>query len=158
VPDSLLKRLEQRFSVQTTFTRTLESARGSLTVECRPRRFDDYLWAIDEVTRELSGPMAASLGEAARSTLAKHASACRCVLKIDGEWIWDIFEMRQDIRAVQPSWSGESAVGLPDFYASLLARKVSDLFRHRLHPDLLFDLVNALQQEEETQPVPPQAT
>lgn len=158
IPDSLLKRLERRFAIQRTFTKTLASSRGDLAVECRPRNFDDYLWAIDEISREMAEPTGAALGEAARSTLAKHTSACRCVLKVEGEWTWDVFQLRQEIQAVQPRWTGESAVGLPDFYANVLARRVLDLFRHKLHPDLLFSLESALQQEEEAQPDPPKAT
>lgn len=157
-PDSLLKRLEQRFSVQRTFTKTLKSTLGDLTVVCRLRNFDDYLWAIDEIVREQAEPTAAAFGENARSALAKHASACRCVLKIEGEWVWDVFQLRADIQAVQPQWTGETHVGLPEFYVNVLARNVFDLFRHKLHSDLLFDLNSVLEEEEAQRPDPPKAT
>ena len=144
VQADLVNRLEQRFGMKPEELHdvTLSAGGEDLVVSLRLPLYDDLIWAVAVITEELE--QGQNIGvvqtDVQRERLLQHLSSVRCVVKIEGEWLWEIFNMGPAIKELSPGWSGESMITVPDFFQGTMAKQVWRLFRHRLHPDLLFDL------------------
>lgn len=147
--DSLISRLVEEYGFEPTILheRQLAIPNGkSLKVHFRSLSWDDYSWALAAVQRlekeeQKNGVL---FSDTQRAQTYQALSACRCVLKLADTWVWDIFELRDEIMKVQPKWTGDSPVGVPDFFIGTMTNKLFDLFRKKLHPDLLFALDDAV--------------
>lgn len=152
VSDDLISRLEAQFGVQPEkiHDAKLEARGKSITVSFRLPVYDDYIWAMAVLERKILAQEDTSLlqTEAQRNNMLMHLVACRAVQKIEGQWLWDVFKRTAEIRAVNPAWSGESMEGVPDFVQGTMANAVYDLFRKRLHADLLFDLEKVVREAD----------
>lgn len=167
IDDDLLSRLMTEYGIDPVKLHEAsldgEGLKKPLKVHFRTLTWDDYSWAMAHMQKKLSTPDEASFlqTEVQRTQMYQALTSCRCVLKIDGNWVWDIFKLRQLILDANPAWDGESHLGVPDFIVSTIAVKVFDLFRKKLHHDLLFALDDAVRSqgsgEPETEDNPTQA-
>lgn len=152
VPDSLISKLEARFGINPeSFHEVKISAMGqSLTVTIRLPSYDDYIWSMAVIERKLRNNEDASLlqTEAQRTNMMTHLVNCRSIVKMEGEWLWQVFDREADIRSVLPKWDGKSWEAIPDFVRGTMAVATYELFRKRLHADLLFDLEKAVKNVE----------
>lgn len=144
VKGDLISRLEERFGMKPEVLHDvmLEAGGEDLKVSLRLPLYDDFIWAISVIERQVKSGEGLALmeTETQREHMLKHLSSCRSLAKIEDEWVWDILGLRGAIMAVTPGWDGESMVRVPDAYQGVMAKQVYELFRQRLHPDLLFDL------------------
>lgn len=163
VPDKLIDKLVEEYGFEEAVIREkiISAATGkSLKVHVRSMTWDDYSWALSTVQRkekEDREKHGLIMTDAQRAQFYQALVACRCVVKIADAWVWDLFELRSSIKNVQPNWSGETHVGMQEFFMSALALKTFDLFRKKLHPDFLFqldDAVRSLTEAEEKEPEP----
>jgi len=143
-----ISRLEERFGMKPEVLHevTIEASGQTLGLSMRLPLYDDFIWAVADVTSKAERGEDLSLlsTEEQRSQMLQHLSSCRCVMKIDGEWIWDVFDYRGAIQQMSPNWDGESYIKIPDAFMGTLARRVYHLFRFRLHPDILFETNNCV--------------
>jgi len=161
VSDDLLAQLEREFGTHPDVLKdvvlTVKDAK-SLEVAIRAPSYDDYIWALAwfEEQGKPGNPDAGLFRTAQqRESLLKHLTACRCVQKIRGQWIWDIFKRQKQIRAVNPHWTGDRMTGVPDFIQGRLTIDVFKLLR-KLHPDLMFNLESQVEQyDNEVQQIGP---
>jgi hypothetical protein len=153
VPDSLISKLEARFGIQPEkFHEAVIEAMGqTLDVSFRIPAYDDYIWAMAVVERKLLNQEDASLlqTDAQRTNMMTHLVDCRAIVKIDGQWLWQVFNREAEIRTVVPSWDGQAWDVIPDFIRGTMATAVYELFRKRLHADLLFSLEKVVKEAEE---------
>lgn len=152
VTDDLISRLEAKFGVQPEkyHDADLEARGQTVKVSFRLPVYDDYIWAMAVLERKILAQEDTSLlqTEAQRNNMLMHLVSCRVVHKIEGQWIWDIFKRAAEIKTVNPAWSGTSMEGVPDFVQGTMAMSVYELFRKRLHADLLFDLEKAVREAD----------
>lgn len=147
IGNSLIDRLSARFGLTAPQTKDviLEAAGVQVKVTIRKPFYDDYIWTVGVIEGMLDSNEDVTLirGEAQRSQFLEHLSACRCVIKLEDEYIWDAFPYRDMILATRPNWDGTSHAVVPDHLLGGMAQSLHSLFR-RLHPDLLFDLARAV--------------
>jgi hypothetical protein len=150
VPESILDRIVREYGIVPT--ETFESSLVAdgmakpLVVCHRALNWDDYNWGIGVLSDMLSSPEEKSFlaSEGQRTQMYQAIVACRCVLKIDNDWVWDVFKARDAIANVNPSWTGDTQVGIPPTMIGLLAKQVLSLFRTKLHFDFLVALDEAV--------------
>jgi hypothetical protein len=152
VPDTLIAKLEARFGIRPEefHETTLEAMGHKLIVTFRAPSYDDYIWSMAVIERKLRSQEDASLlqTEAQRNNMMVHLVNCRVVVKLDGEWLWQVFDREAEIRSVVPNWDGKTWATVPDFVRGTMATTLYELFRKRLHADLLFDLEKAVKEVE----------
>jgi hypothetical protein len=146
VTDDLISKLVEEYGFDAA-SLTEVSLKGvglkkPLSVHYRPLSWEDHTWGLAAVHFRLKNGQDTSLleTETQRTQFYKAITVCRTVVKIDGHWVWDLFKVRDLIKTANPAWSGETHIGVPDFLAGRIAQQVFDLFRKKLHYDLLFDL------------------
>jgi len=144
VKDDLISRLEERFGMKPEVLHevVVEAGGKELRLSMRLPLYDDFIWAVGSVQQSISRgeDLALVESEEQRAQMLQHLSSSRCVMKIEGEWIWDVFDYRSAIQGMVENWDGESYMNVPEAFMGVLARRVYKLFRHRLHPDLLFEM------------------
>jgi hypothetical protein len=145
VSDSLIDKLVEEYGFEPSELResSLQAPGGKpLKISFRAVNWDDYAWALSAVQvkekeEEKNGNF---FSEAQRAQIYQALTACRCIVKISDVWVWDLFDVRQEIKKVKPSWDGVSHSAVPSFIANVVTLRVFDLFSKKLHPDLLFSL------------------
>jgi len=144
---SLIDRLAQRFQVKPEETKeaVLEVGGESLKVSFRKPHYDDILWGLGEIESRILLGVDISLlrGDQARQNYLKHLRLCRAVVKIEDEYVWDIFDETSKLRNLLPNWDGTNSTAIPDLIKSELAVQVHALLR-KLHEDMLFELSGAV--------------
>ncbi len=154
VPDSLIAKLEARFGIHPEeFHEAVLEAKGQkLSVAFRLPVYDDYIWSMAVIERKLLNMEDASLlqTDAQRNNMMTHLVACRATVKIEGEWLWQMLGREAEIRSVVPGWDGKTWDAIPDFIRGTMATALYELFRKRLHADLLFELEKAVKDAEMT--------
>lgn len=116
-----------------------------LKVEFRAPTYDDYLWSLALLQRGLETDDSYLQTDVQRQQFYTSIVSSRCVQKVNGQWLWDLFEIKDQIEAVAPMWRAESFVGVPDFMTGTMAKMTLDLFRTKLHYQFLYDLTDAIQ-------------
>ena len=148
VPDSLIARLEARFGIQpeTFYDAELSAMGQKMTVSFRTPGYDDYIWSMAVIERKLLNQEDASLlqTDAQRNNMMEHLVACRAIVRLEGAWLWEVFGREAEIRSVVPGWDGKTWDIIPDFIRGTMAMATYELFRKRLHADLLFELEKAV--------------
>ncbi len=162
VTDDLLAKLEEQFGFRPTDYREFAIPFGDgrvLKLTVRNPGYDDWVWMLAAMERKiLAGEDVALMSsEASRKKMSTHLVACRCVLKVDGKWLWDLFKVREQILNANPSWNGESHIGVPDFLQGTLAQTLYRFMRERLDPDILFALEGIIDVDEPEVPDDKQA-
>ena len=154
VKGDLISRLEERFGMkpEKLYDVTLEAGGQDLEVSMRLPMYDDYIWAVAmiEQNAERGKDLSVLQTESQREQMLQHIASCRCVVKIEGECLWDIFDLREAILRLNPKWDGESMAQVPDVIQGIMGKNLHTLFRERLHADLLFEVnskVSALLEE-----------
>lgn len=144
---SLIDRLSQRFAIkaENTADAILEAGGQTLKVTFRKPHYDDILWGLGEIESRILLGIDISLlrGDQARQNYLKHLRLCRAVVKIEDEYVWDIFDETNKLRNLLPNWDGQNSASIPDLIKSELAVQVHALLR-KLHEDLLFELSAAV--------------
>lgn len=158
VTDDLIARLEKELGFSNEL-HDLDLKVGTTTVKVSVRKpeYDDYLWTMAVVERKVSTgeDQAILMTDGQREQVMGHMIAARCVVKIHGKNVWDVFKASDEVAEVVPSWAANQGYGrLPDFMKAKFALSVFELFR-RLHPDLLFALGRELAKLEKTEPEAP---
>ena len=160
-PDSLIARLEARFGIQPEkFYEAELSAMGQkLGITFRVPAYDDYIWSMAVIERKLLNQEDASLlqTDSQRNNMMEHLVYCRAIVKIDGNWLWQVFQREAEIRSVVPGWDGQTWDAIPDFVRGTMASATYELFRKRLHADLLFELEKAVKKVSEAEKAKPAA-
>lgn len=158
VSDDLITKLEQEFGFERNVyvDKQLDFRGKKLTVTLRRNEDDDFLWAMAIIARMLrsQGSEAIMSEDVGRSQVLRRILAARMVIKIEGKPIWDLFKKRKEISAVVPNWDGESVEMIPDFMRGVLAQEVYELFRAKLHPDLMFALLEAVDELDMKEEIP----
>lgn len=155
VDDNLIERLVEEYGFEPAKVYQaklpIPGTKKVLKVGYRPMNWDDYSWALAAVQRRETeeNKIGNSWSDAQRAQMYQALTACRCVVSLAGTPVWDLFDARQEIKAVKPSWNGESHIGIPDFFLGSFAQKTFELFRKKLHPDLLFALDEAVREKDE---------
>ena len=149
VSNSVVRRLLKRFGVEQEqlVESELKVYGEKLAVSLRLPTYDDFLWAMAMIERKARAQEDASLlmSEGQRNEMLQAYVACRCVVKLDGENVWDAFEVTNQIKSIVPMWDGVDRTKVPDFFQGTLATAVMSLFR-QLHPELLFALSTRVKQ------------
>lgn len=154
---SLIDRLAQRFAVKPEETKDaiLEAGGETLKVTFRKPHYDDILWGLGEIESRILLGVDISLlrGDQARQNYLKHIRLCRAVVKVEDEYVWDIFDETSKLRNLLPNWDGQTSTMIPDLIKSELAVQVHALLR-KLHEDLLFELAGAVEEafQDATEP------
>ncbi len=156
VTGSLLDSLIREYGLDQvkTYEANLEASDygKALPVTFRALNWDDYNWGLGILVDMVKSPDFLYIKkEEQRNQLYKCITACRCVLKINGFWVWDLFEMTNDIKAMNPSWKGDTHVGIPSVAVSLLALKTFDLFKNKLHYNLLYALEQQIRETSDVE-------
>ena len=120
--------------------------KSPLVVDVRAPNWDDHNWGLMWMQKQFGNASTAIhvQTETQRTHIYQAALACRCVVKIKDQFIWDIFGMRDLIKKTNPQWNGESHIGIPEVIASPMTETVIDFFRHRVHMDYLVELDDAV--------------
>ena len=141
LPDDLVTRLSERFKIAKERLVDVSVKAGGQTVVVSVRRshYDDYMWAVGVVEERIKSDSGIAASETRRLQYMEHITICRTVVKIEGEYVWDVFRHTEDIKAEAPDWDGVSYTGIPQKYLGVMAEQVYDLFRN-LHYDFLFGL------------------
>jgi hypothetical protein len=143
VTDDLLARLNAKYGGEESkfydFEVYVKGQAMSLTV--RKPEYEDGMWVLGVLSGKAKrGEDISLMMEATqREELMKHILASRVVVKIDGNWVWDIFKATRGILEVNPSWDGQDPLGIPDFLQGTIAISVYNFFR-RLDPNLPFQV------------------
>jgi len=140
---SLIERLAERFKLKPEYMVEDYLVCGDQKVKVHIRKpvYDDFLWTLGVLEQRIESNIDTALmqGQAQQSKFLQHLTACRTVVKIEDEWVWDAFEFRELIKTAVPGWDGETFSPVPGNLVGALAESVHSLFR-RLHPDMLFEL------------------
>jgi len=151
VPDSLIAKLEAKFGIkpETFHEATLDALGQKLNITFRLPSYDDYIWSMAVIENKIVKQEDASLlaTDSQRNNMLQHLADCRAIVKIEGEWLWQIYKREAEIKTVVPNWDGKWDA-IPDFIRGTMASAVYDLFRKRLHADLLFALEAAVKSVE----------
>lgn len=157
VDDDIISRIVQEYGLDPVVVHEANLAapglKKSLSVHFRTLTWDDYNWGLAALQQRAQSNQDTSYlqSDAQRSQFYRALTACRCVLKIDNAWVWDIFKLRSDIKFANPEWNGDTHIGVPEFFIGTIAQRVFDLFRKKLHYDLLFALDDAVRAAGEEQ-------
>ena len=147
ISNRLIDRLSERFKLAPGKYKEAVLTAGNQEVSVALRRpsYDDVMWTLGILEQKIKSNIDTSLmmGEHQQAKYMQHHIACRTVVKIDGEWVWDIFEMTDSLKQDIPGWDGTTYASIPDSSISAIALGVYNLFRS-LHADLLFELNNAV--------------
>ena len=158
VPDSLLDRLISEYSLNTVRLHEADLEAPGLAkplfVHVRAMTWDDHNWAIGVMAEKLANHEEASAvsTEGQRLQFYQAAVSCRCLVKIDDQWVWEVFGVTDSIKRLNPNWDGTTHIGIPANIASLIAHNVLDLFRKKLHYNLLYaldEIVKEVSKKEE---------
>jgi hypothetical protein len=167
VSDSLIDKLVEEYGFEPNEIRegTLQAPGGKpLAISFRAVNWDDYSWALSAVQakEKEEEKIGNFFSDAQRAQVYQALTACRCIVKIDNSWVWDLFDVRQEIKNVKPSWDGISHSAIPSFIVNVMTQRVFELFSKKLHPDLLFSLSDVVMSwsfnKEEDQGNPTDAT
>lgn len=155
ISDSLLDKIVKQYGLDPVkiYDATLEASEvaNPLPVSFRALTWNDYNWGIGTMAELLKSQDFAFVStDLQRSQLYQALTACRCVLKIDGHWVWDIFKLTEDIKKMNPAWQGDN-FGVPPLVANMLALKVFDLFRNKLHYNLLYALEQVVRESSDAE-------
>jgi hypothetical protein len=156
ISDSLLDRLVKQYGLDPVkiYNVELESSDVSapLPVSFRALTWNDYNWGIGTMADMLKSQEFSFIStDLQRSQLYQALTACRCVIKIGSHWVWDIFNLTEDIKKINTSWKGDTNFGVPPFIINMLALKVFDLFRNKLHYNLLYALEQAVRESSDAE-------
>ena len=151
--NSLLDRLNERFDSRSATIKevTLKIAGVSdMRLGVRRPTYDDYIWTLGVIEDKIeTGKDKEFLKTAVqRENFMQHLSACRSVIKIEGNWVWDIFEWTDLIKSEVEGWDN-AADKVPERFQTDITKSVHEFLR-KLHPDVLFDLDDLI---KETFPV-----
>ena len=150
VSASLIERLSARFNLVPEFMveETLRCGGQEVKVTLRKPMYDDYLWTLGVVEGKMTAGVDLALlsEDRQRQRFVLHLTNCRTVVKIDGCWVWDVFDFAPLIQEAVPSWNGATFSQVPDTIQGYIASSVHELFR-RLHPDMLFQLSAAVDRQ-----------
>ena len=156
VPDSLIARLEAKFGIQpeTFHEAVLEAMGHKLNVTFRVPSYDDYIWSMAIIERKINAQEDESLLQTTtqRNNMLQHLVDCRAIVKLEGEWLWQVFKREAEIKTILPTWDGKWDT-IPDFIRGTMAVAVYDLFRKRLNADLLFALEAVVKRIEKPETV-----
>ena len=148
VTDDLISRLEKEYGLSASkYTEAELPFQGkTMKVTLRAPDYDDWLWMMAFMERKIASgeDQALMSSEGVRKEIAESVIACRCLVRIDGAWLWDLFKVREQIQHVVPDWDGETYEAIPDFMRGALAQTAHQFFRKKLHPDVLFALAQAV--------------
>lgn len=159
ISDDLIDDLVREYGVdpedlhEEVITFAQKKQKKEIKVGFRSPMYDDYVWAMAAVSKQIKDGNTAALEDATRNQLLSHHVSCRCLLQINGVWIWDRLKVTANIKAVNPNWNGDTSAGIPDFFLNTMASGVFELGR-KIHPDFLFDFdklvreVDALEKQE----------
>lgn len=160
VSDDLIAQLEKEYGYAThEYTEVYlpiqsrgAQAKGML-VQIRLPQYEDWVWMLSVMERKIeTGEDEALLQTAlSRSEISQDLIACRCVVSIDGHWVWDVLKMRDQILLAMPDWDGKNYDAIPSFMKDALAKSIYHLFRKKFHPDLIFALSIAVRNLEKQQ-------
>jgi len=160
ISDDLIDDLVKEYGVdpedlhEDVITFAQKKKQKEIKVGFRSPMYDDYVWAMAAVTKQIKEGNTAALEDATRNQLLSHHVSCRCLLQINDVWIWDRLKVTASIKAVNPNWNGDTSLGIPDFFLNTMALGVYELGR-KIHPDFLFDFdklvreVDAIEKQEE---------
>jgi hypothetical protein len=145
IPNSLIEDLEAEFGLrpEEVLTASLSAGDKTLVVEYRRMNYDDLMWALGKAHAKEKSEVDEGTGmleEVQKNQLYRHYTTCRCLTKIRDQYVWDLLGLTESIQAAVPNWNGTSVMAIPDVFVNRMALAMFDLFRRRLHPDLLMGL------------------
>lgn len=147
VDDSLIGRLSEKYGLkkETLREKTIIVNGQKMVLSLRPRHYDHIIWALGVMQDRITNNVDTAYLQTGlqRDTYTQHLTDCCTVIKIDGEYVWDIFPFRDHILASSPGWDGKSYSAIPDMVQSSLQLRVHDWFRS-LDPNALFNLKDAV--------------
>ena len=158
VSDKLIDRLVEEYGFEPAKTHEallpVPGGKKPLRVNFRSLTWDDYSWALSAIQRKEKEEEAAGnmWSDSQRAQSYQALTVCRCVVKVADVWVWDLFDMQEEIKSIKPRWAGDTHIGIPDFFINTMAQLVFELFRKKMHPDLLFlldDAVRTTSQKED---------
>ena len=173
VSDKLIDRLVEEYGFEPAETHEamlpIPNSKKTLHVNFRSLTWDDYSWALSAIQRKEKEEEALGnlWSDSQRAQAYQALTVCRCVVKVADVWVWDLFDMQEEIKAVSSRWKGDTHIGIPEFFSNTLAQRVFELFRKKMHPDLMFLLDEAVrtasnkeesEEEEVTDENPTEAT
>jgi hypothetical protein len=173
VSAKLIDRLVEEYGFETAETHEallpVPNSNKTLRVNFRSLTWDDYSWALSAISRKEKEEEALGnlWSDSQRAQAYQALTVCRCVVRIADIWTWDLFDMQEEIKAVSSRWQGDTHIGIPEFFSNTMAQRVFELFRKKMHPDLLFLLDEAVrtasnkeenEEEEVTDENPTEAT
>lgn len=148
VPTSLLDRIVKEYGLNRAVVHEAlldgPGLKSPLLVHFRALSWDDYNWGLGMMSNLITQDPQVFSSDAQRTQTYRDLVACRCVLKIDGHWVWDIFKMRQELLALNPAWTTDQQFGIPAHKINEMASQVFSLFREKLHYNLLSALGEAV--------------
>lgn len=156
IGDSLIDKLVKQYGLDPVkiYDASITATDGAapLPVSYRTLTWNDYNWGIGTTAELLkSSDFSFVSTETQRSQLYQALTSCRCLLKIDGNWVWDVFELTDDIKSMNPAWKGDTHIGIPPLVTSMIALKVFDLFRNKLHYNLLYALEQVVRESSDAE-------
>lgn len=150
VSDKLIDRLVEEYGFEPAKTHEallpVPGSRKPLRVNFRSLTWDDYSWALSAIQRKEKEEeeKGSTWSDSQRAQAYQALTVCRCVVKIADVCVWDLFDMKEDIKAVKSRWDGDTHIGIPEFFTNTMAQMVFELFRKKMHPDLMFILDEAV--------------
>jgi hypothetical protein len=145
LPGSVVDRLTKKFGIlgdtEELIDDVLVAGGKEVKISFRKPHYDDFLWALGEVETRIRTGQDLSLlrGDQARQAFLNHLSACCTVVKIEDEYVWDVFNASNVILEMKPDWDRTSLEEVPFLIRSNIINNTYELLR-MLHPDLLFAL------------------
>ena len=137
---------------------------ASIVVSVRKRDYKDNMWALGLLEQwvEAGKNLDILTSDIPRRTALEHLASVRCILKIDGEWIWEVTGHTSWLKKNNPAFDHD-VKDVPLIILSQVHELIFELLQ-TLHPTLLFQLDSAINDAEvpddddETPPDPSSAT
>lgn len=132
VPESLVSQVAQEMGLlpapayRSVSITTPEGV--DLVFEVRSPSWEDMTWSMAQWTS-----VRQRLPELATEYAVREAvtalTACRCVVKLNGHFLWDRLGLTSSIQATAPTWNGQTHKGIPSDTKALMAWALFDDLR-----------------------------
>lgn len=149
ITDDLVNSIAKKYGVvgDRYFDVEVPVGRMKLPIVVRVPEYEDGMWVLGHLSEKMKNSEDVSLLMTAlqREEMTRQLVAARCVRKIDGHYVWDLFKARDAILKVVPTWDGEDYWRIPDFIQGTLAVAVYS-YLIRFDPNLMFALADQVEE------------